>query len=451
MKQTKILKRDSNSQKRVILFWIGHEIDLDCSTPVIAKLAENPSLKIQCVVVNLRETFQDDWRIIYLRSLSVDVTHAYQLLKISPALTKIALGTSHLRIGGLSKSLIKICYNRLILAPVLRYLKTRVENLDLVYCFGSSQEFLSADLAVFSETVCETNKNLCAQFEQQLVPTVSLPHGPHFALSVFEEKLEDDLEDSDCHNQLVDIKIESSHFDVQSLSSKTGRYRDISGRESPVLGSTRYAPEWIRRLDSLVLPYEFPHESEPKLKVVLMLAKTKYPLTDLIKTNRLIKIFSDLPDIQLVLKAHPRDRSPIIPESANVVLADNQTSSSALIRWADLVLFTHTSIVLEAVVRDKPVGYLKYLVTSPPLHEYVQISWAINGEDELRALVSQFLIGQLNRTYSIRERHELLKSIVCPTGENVLELHSRFLIEQSEIGFRRKIESKLTKFKQRAD
>jgi hypothetical protein len=438
MKQTEISNRELDTRKRLILFWIRHEIDLDSSTPVIAKLAENSSLKIQCVVVNLRETFEDDWRMIYLRSLSVDVMHAYQLLQINPVLIKIALGRSSSRIGGLSKRLIKIFYNRLILNPVLHYLKNRVENLDLVACFGSSKEVLPADLAVFDHTVSDCYKNLCFQFKQQLVPTVSIAHGPHFALSVFEENLANDLEDDDSNEQLVDIKIESSHFDIPSLSSKTGCYLDKSPGEHPVLGSTRYAPEWIRRLDSLVLPYKFPHEFEPKLRVVLMLSKTKYPLTDLVKTNRLVKILSDLPGIQLVLKAHPRDSVPVILESVNVVLADNQTSSSALIRWADLVLFTHSSIVLEAVVRDKPVGYLKYLVTSPPLHEYVQISWAINGEDELEALVSQFLIGQIVRTYSIQERDELLKSIVCPAGENVLELYSRFLIEQLEIGIRGK-------------
>jgi hypothetical protein len=438
MRQTEISNRGLDSRKRLILFWIRHEIDLDSSTPVIAKLAENSSLKIQCVVVNLRETFEDDWRMIYLRSLSVDVMHAFQLLQISPVLIKIALGRSSSRIGGLSKRLIKISYNRLILTPVLRYLKNRVENLDLVTCFGNSKEVIPADLAVFDETGSETYRNLCFQFKQQSVPTVSIPHAPNFAMSVFEENLANDLEDNDSNEQLFDIKLESSLIDIQSLSKKRGHHLDQLEQKHTVLGSTRYAPEWIGRLNSLVAPYEFPHEFEPKLRVVLMLAKTKYPLTDPEKTNRLVKIFSDLPGVQLVLKAHPRDYGLIIPESVNVVLADSQTSSSALIRWADLVLFTHTSIVLEAVVRDKPVGYLKYLVTSPPLHEHVQISWAINGEDELEALVSQFLIGQIVRTYSIQERDELLRSIVCPAGENVLELYSRFLIEQLEIGIRGK-------------
>ena len=430
MPHTEISNKKFNSRKKVVTFWIRNDIDLDSSTPVIAKLAENSSLKIQCVVVNLRETFEDDWRIIYLRSLSVDVMHAYQLLKISPVLAKIALGTSSSRIGGLSKRLMRIFYNRLILAPVLRYLKNRVENLDLVTCFSSSKEILSADLAVFDETVNETYRNLCFQFRQQSVPTVSIPHAPNFAMSVFEENLGVDLEDIHPHNQLVDIKIESSLFDIQSLSKKSEHYLGQLEQEHTVLGSTRYAPEWIERLDSLIAPYKFPHEFVPKLRVVLMLAKIKYPLTDLTKTNRLVKIFSDLPDVQLVLKAHPRDYGLVFPQSVNVVLADSQVSSSALIRWADLVLFTHTSIVLEAVVRDKPVGYLKYLVTSPPLHEHVQISWAINGEDELEALVSQFLIGEKVRTYSIQERDGLLKTVVCPKGKNVLELYARFLVGQ---------------------
>ena len=436
MPHTEISNKKFNSRKKVVTFWIRNDIDLDSSTPVIAKLAENPSLKIQCVVVNLRETFEDDWRIIYLRLLLVDVIHVYRLLKISSVLTNIALEKNSSKTSGLFKRLIKGAYNRLILAPVLRYLKNRVENLDLVTCFGSSKEALPADLTVFDQTVSDFYKNLCTQFKQQLVPTVSIPHGPHFALSVFEENLVDDLEDNDSHDQMVDIQIEPSQFDFLSLSSKKGRYLDNSGGERPVLGSTRYAPDWIRRLDSLVLPYKFPHEFEPKLKVVLMLSKTKYPLTDLVKTNRLIELLSDQPGIQFVVKGHPRDSRPVISESANVVLADNQTSSSALIRWADLVLFTHSSIVLEAVVRDKPVGYLKYLVTSPPLHEYVQISWAINGEDELEALISEFLVGPRVRTYSIQERDELLKAIVHPAGENVLELYSRFLVEQLEIGFR---------------
>ncbi|MBT6530762.1 MAG: hypothetical protein HOK99_07590 [Betaproteobacteria bacterium] len=430
MKQTEISNRELDSGKRVILFWIRHEIDLDSSTPVIAKLAEHSSLKIQCVVINLRETFEDDWWIIYLRSLSVDVMHAYQLLKISPVLAKIALGTSSSRIGGLSKRLMRIFYNRLILAPVLRYLKNRVENLDLVTCFSSSKEILPADLAVFDETVNETYRKLCFQLRQQSVPTVSIPHAPNFAMSVFEENLGVDLEGIHPHNQIVDIKIESSLFDIQSLSKKREHYLGQLEQEHTVLGSTRYAPEWIERLDSLIAPYKFPHEFAPKLRVVLMLAKIKYPLTDLTKTNRLVKIFSDLPDVQLVLKPHPRDYGLVFPQSVNVVLADSQVSSSALIRWADLVLFTHTSIVLEAVVRDKPVGYLKYLVTSPPLHEHVQISWAINGEDELEALVSQFLIGEKVRTYSIQERDGLLKTVVCPKGKNVLELYARFLVGQ---------------------
>ena len=190
---------------------------------------------------------------------------------------------------------------------------------------------------------------------------ISIPHGPNFAVSAFLENLQ-------TKNEVVSRTREQC-FDIELLPSLTKRNSNNSEQEFHVLGSSRFDQQWITKLDFLVPEYKFPNDSKPKLKILWLLAKTKYPITDIQKTLCLIKKISDISCVQLVVKPHPRDVIPNFSETINMTVVGPKTSSSALIRWADLVLFTHTSVVLEALVRDKPIGYLKYLVTSPALHE----------------------------------------------------------------------------------
>jgi UDP-N-acetylglucosamine:LPS N-acetylglucosamine transferase len=64
-------------------------------------------------------------------------------------------------------------------------------------------------------------------------------------------------------------------------------------------------------------------------------------------------------------------------------------SSVELAEWADVMLVVGSSIIIEALTRNKPALYLKYLHENTTEYEEFGACWIINDEDELRdALLS---------------------------------------------------------------
>ena len=116
-------------------------------------------------------------------------------------------------------------------------------------------------------------------------------------------------------------------------------------------------------------------QSDDKLKVVLFLRNTGYPIfwEEIVRT---IKLILQFPEIYLIVKHHPRNRSSkkltrelisLYPEIKQNIgknlkfIYSGDVNSASLVKWTDLVIDVGTSVAFGAVKEGKPVLMPEYL------------------------------------------------------------------------------------------
>ncbi len=97
------------------------------------------------------------------------------------------------------------------------------------------------------------------------------------------------------------------------------------------------------------------------------------------------------------------------------------------------MLVIASSILIEALVQEKPVLYLKYLHGNTTLYEKLGACWQINNEAELKkALLS---LQQNNKTvpYSSKDVQHFLSEIIYGGQEKraVLEDYQQFILNSN--------------------
>ena len=132
--------------------------------------------------------------------------HVYELLKINRIVTNTVFVSNSKRAKNFPHRILKIIYNRIIFSPVLIYLRYRVDHLNLRKLPRVSMINFQVNVAVFDTTRSKLYSNLCAQFSRQPIPTISIPHGPNFAVSAFLKNLQTKNEEvSRTREQCFDI------------------------------------------------------------------------------------------------------------------------------------------------------------------------------------------------------------------------------------------------------
>jgi len=203
---------------------------------------------------------------------------------------------------------------------------------------------------------------------------------------------------------------------------------DGVNEERVVIGEPRYDQKWVEKINLIAPKFVGPSESAGCFRIVIMVGKTKYDWFDERRLGSLLDRLSGIAGVYTMVKSHPRDKEFNDRKRTAVSVADRNTNSASLVRWADLLLFTESSIALDAVALDKPVAYLKFLVDVRPFHESVlDMSWGIDSINELVDLIQRLKDDQSFRTYSPEEREQCLSLFVRPVEHDVLGSFSREL------------------------
>ncbi|MAF97990.1 MAG: hypothetical protein CMH26_05070 [Micavibrio sp.] len=189
---------------------------------------------------------------------------------------------------------------------------------------------------------------------------------------------------------------------------------DVVRERSPNLkpevhGNLRMDRSWIKRLheEILVPPYmnkkaymdKLPQGKGPK--VVFMLSKLGYGIkVDELKDS--IKLVADMPGVSCAIKPHTRGMKFdfMDPKQLSDTVIVPDIPSALLIEWADILLFTGSSIAFHAMILNKRVGFLQNAQYIPTIfddglscdkfdtNEQLQAfleNWRDNGEPEVDA------------------------------------------------------------------
>lgn len=205
------------------------------------------------------------------------------------------------------------------------------------------------------------------------------------------------------------LKSPSQRYIVPSALDKKAAEEFYTSEAPQIHGNLRMDRSWIKRLheEILVPPYmnkkaymdKMPQGKGPK--VVFMLSKLGYGIkVDELKDS--IKLVADMPGVSCAIKPHTRGMKFdfMDPKQLSDTVIVPDIPSALLIEWADILLFTGSSIAFHAMILNKRVGFLQnaqYIPTifddglscdkfdtNEQLKAFLE-NWRDNGEPEVDA------------------------------------------------------------------
>lgn len=418
------------------LFFVRDFNDIDHITPVVWKMKRgNYPVAVYCI--NPEYDIQSDYRLNFLKELGVKVDFIYNAFDQQ-------LGWLHRIIHFLFLQCLYIrkVFNRgnpqqlSFWSKVIsrRAKKTGYWLYDIMrskfYDINSVQKFLEKSQArVLCFDWIRPRKYVVESFlkaaKAMSIPTVALPHGVFLYTNDFVKTRSKKEGQLDRYNDFDYVIVQNRLF--KETISKSG----VTGEKIFVLGSARYCKEWMAQ-NNEILPRKIKSTDDDsgKLKVVFMTTRPHYR----IEVERMVKTFNllaNLDGIEVMIKPHTRTGHEAAMY-ANLPLANvADVSSIELCEWADVTLVIASSIIIETLIRRKPVLYLQYLHENTTEYEKMGACWIINSETELKKALLSLKDGQKDMPYTDKNVNNWLTEIIYGgrRERNVLQDYEQFIVD----------------------
>jgi hypothetical protein len=417
------------------LFFIRDFNDIDHIAPIVWKMARN-KYPVAVYCLSPQYDINSDYRLNFLKNLGVDVDYIYHADHQNLGMWHRILRFLYFLSFTIERK-IQINYG-FTFSPVRNFIQKQTRLIgDRLYSFAKNKYYdlqwasnfiqrksakaLSFDWVKPKNTVVDVFLTAARMLS---VPTLSLPHGVFVytndsvaiksrPLPTFEKLNRYDY--VIVQNELRQRFMINSGLDPKRIS---------------VLGSTRYCNEWIRQ-NSKILPRirNLNKKDVKKLKLVFMTTKLRYRVKqdELMKTLDLLAKFDG---IEIVIKPHTRSGRESSIYDKLPILKKEDTSSVELCEWADAILVIGSSIMVEALIQDKPILYLKYLHANTTLYEEFGACWIIHDENELKKAIMSLKADKKNVPYHSKDVMRFLTEFVYAgrKDRDVLGYYEQFIV-----------------------
>jgi hypothetical protein len=264
------------------------------------------------------------------------------------------------------------------------------------------------------------------------IPTISVPHGLSLIVSNLqrEKEIRQGYPESFAERYgLFDYFI-VQHGQYKNYCTRNG----MSEEKIVVLGSARYCEEWRGVYNEIAPKWEGVHvQDEDKLKVVFMEYPYNYRIHKKIVLES-IKKLAQLDFVYMVIKPHTRSNRIYAEELLSRGYIAYDVPSVKLCKWADVVIGTTSSILLEPLLNGKVLLYPKYFHDNAMLYETMKASWVVGNYEELEDAMRKVNEDRRYKPYSAENVQALITEVVKggDSGRDVLSDYVDF-IEQSAI------------------
>jgi len=418
----------STLNNKVIIFFFRAYNDIDHMTPILYKLHKRHSdIDLEVLIIDLNDDYKEDFRISFLLKNNIKIKHIVDYLNFPKKIKTVYLKLIKLcdRLGRLN--VIRILISRLIIKSLQKYLKKKLKRLSCEKLLSDLRKDRKAVL-VFDQSYVKLYDRLCELALQNNIPTVAVPHGHN----TFDNEL--------IWVNSMDIEFNSSQvqkpfnfqyvvFENKIIEQRYKRLGLLINSKTVILGSARFCTEWVYKLREILPTVTLPELSEDTLKIVFMMSKSKYNGHPS-EVERTIKYISQFPNTYLIIKPHTRGMRFQKEFNNNVKIVSNDFHSPILIDWADVVLFTMTSVIFDCLKMDKPVIYLKNTHANRLLSERYFTSWQVECRDDIRKLIWRLKNNKASRTYSKKDRDRYCSEVIEPEGKDVLNNYRSFLVDK---------------------
>jgi hypothetical protein len=197
-----------------------------------------------------------------------------------------------------------------------------------------------------------------------------------------------------------DIPINSFNFYI--LNNKETFKNNFSFNDklvTKIYSSARFSKEWSNKLSEICPKIELNLEKN-KFKIVFMLSKWKNK-DDKKLILSAVKAASQIKDTEVIVKPHTRGMKFDFLMPSNVLVVDENVHSRQLIEESSVVVFTRSSIFLDAVLLDKPVIHLSYTTSVELASKSLNECKVYSQKDFISKLL---MIKMKGRNYSSTDR-----------------------------------------------
>lgn len=374
------------------LFFIRDFNDVDHIAPIVWKMVSN-KYPVAVYCLSPQYDINSDYRLSFLKRLGVEVDYVYHTDYQNLGMLHRILRFLYFLSFTIERKM-QINY-RFAFSPLRNFIQNQARLIgDRLYSFAKNKFYdlqwasnfierksakaLSFDWVKPKNTVVDVFLTAARMLS---VPTLSLPHGVFVYTNDSVAIRSRPLPTFEKLNR-YDYVIAQNEL-RQGFMIKSG----LDPERISVLGSTRYCNEWIRQ-NNKILPrmLNLNKKDAKKLRLVFMTTKLRYR----VKQDELMKaldLLANFDDIEIVIKPHTRSgrESSIYDKLPILKIAD--ASSVELCEWADVILVIGSSIMVEALIQDKPLLYLKYLHANTTLYEEFGACWIIHDENELKKAI----------------------------------------------------------------
>jgi hypothetical protein len=201
-----------------------------------------------------------------------------------------------------------------------------------------------------------------------------------------------------------------------------------------LLGTARFCREWHEILLKII-PTGISEKitQTGKLNVLYI----ERPISDGVDKKSLvemIKAVSELDFIHFLIKPHTRSNHLNFEEVKMYGEVVVDIDSVELIRWADVVIGTTSSILLEVLCQNKTLLYPKFISGNTMLFEKMNACWQVNSLDELVSALVKIGSNPEYRPYSDKNVENLITKIVY-SGDykrDVLNEYKNFILAREK-------------------
>ena len=239
-----------------------------------------------------------------------------------------------------------------------------------------------------------------AAAKQLGIRTAFLPHGMNIYLNtdVTSAQRANPQRNNEIRNWAVnpdDYVFQSEHHRTQSVES--GMREDITR----VMGSARFCPEWLDVNSGLYPEFRTSKETKGRLKIIFMMPHWNYNVHRQATLDAIVAMARH-DGLFLVIKDHTRGTGAL-PEAIrdDIEHRDNveivpDVSSTALMRWSDVVINFGSSIGLEALSSGTAMVNPSYLHSNQTVFDQTGAGHRAKDLDELMAVLDGLAAGSID-------------------------------------------------------
>ena len=179
----------------------------------------------------------------------------------------------------------------------------------------------------------------------------------------------------------------------------------------------RFSEEWSSKLLEIYPKKKLKNTKKKKFKIAFILSKWLYK-DDKDKILSTIRTTSQIKNTQIIIKPHTRGM--VLDEKIpnNVLIADNSYHTRSIIQDSDVIIFTRSSIFLDAILLNKQLIHLSYATNVDLASNALNSCKAFSQEDLIQKLG---LIKLGRKIYTQNDRKKCLSTYAGKDNGKMLD------------------------------